>query len=120
MTSLSQYAVAALLFSRIQKGEHVLVVGDGDREVIGLAVEICRQDDSGRLHAWQGWSSIHAGSWHGYAYTVDPPGRPEQEITCMGGADMDLVLILGDTVPPWGVYPYGCPVLRVNVDDRDE
>ena len=114
MTGLSQYAGAALLTSRMQKGEHVLVVGARDSEVIGLAVEISRQDDRARFLAWQGVGITSAVSWSGYAYTAE---YPDQEVTCMDGASMDLVLILDDAVPPWGVYPYGCPVLRVHVDD---
>lgn len=117
MTSLSLYAVAALLVSRMQKGGHVLVVGARADEVIGLAIDISRQDDRERLHARKDMGNTPIAPWTGHVYVTK---RPDQEMTCIAGTDMDLVLILGDTVPPWGVYPYGCPVLRVHVDDRDD
>lgn len=114
MPGMSLYATACLLVSRMQKGEHVLVVGPKGEHAIYLAAEICRQDDREQLKDLQGVSVNHIQSWRGYAYTTE---QPDQEITCADGASMDLVLILDDAVPPWGIYPYGCPVLRVHVDD---
>lgn len=115
MTSLSMHTVAALLFSQMQMGKHVLVVGAGDDAAIGLAMEICWQYERERLHTWQDVGDTSIIPWTGYAYTAD---HPEQEVTRMDRADMGLMIILDDAVPPWGVYPYGCPVLRVHVDDR--
>lgn len=116
MITCSTNTLVTFLAGQMQLGRNVQVVGSEGiwSHLTALVREQIWREDEKSLHAWAGESVQHTGSWCGVLYESL---NPSEEMPRDGGDDMDLVLIIDDAAPPWGVYPYGCPVIRARVDE---
>lgn len=116
MIACTENTLGELLADQMQAGRHVQIVGHSGyySNLTELTRERVWARDESQVMSWQGEVASWTGSWAGVLYEVVDP---TQKAPLADSGHMDLVLIIDDAAPPWGVYPYGCPVLRVRIDE---